>query len=91
MATLIKTTGETITINPANGIDFKLDELQKYVGGYIEMVNLQNGEILVINEDGKEVEDMNEKATDIAHNNHAIFSSDYIAGDVVLCKDEEVQ
>lgn len=91
MAQLIKTTGEILEISPKNGINFQLDELQKYVDGYIEIVNLNNGEILVVNEEGKFVEEMNEKATDIVHNNQAIFSSDYIAGNVVLCKDKEVQ
>lgn len=91
MAQLIKTTGEILEISPKNGINFQLDELQKYVDGYIEIVNLNNGEILVVNEEGKFVEEINEKATDIAHNNQAIFSSDYIAGNVVLCKDQEVQ
>lgn len=51
MATLIKADGTRTEIQPKNGTDFKLEELQEYVDGYIEIVNLRNGEILVINED----------------------------------------
>ena len=56
MATLIKTDGSKLEIQPQNGLDFQLDELQKFVDGYIE-----------------------------------ILGWDYICGDVVMCKDEEVQ
>lgn len=54
MATLLKSDGTRKEIQPQNGTDFKLEELQAYVDGYIEIVNLQNGEILVINEAGTE-------------------------------------
>ena len=63
MATLIKADGTRTEIQPKNGTDFKLEELQAYVDGYIEIVNLRNGEILVINEDGKDRYDTNEDAT----------------------------
>ena len=38
MATLIKTNGEETNVTPQNKTDFKLDELQNYVGGIIEIV-----------------------------------------------------
>jgi hypothetical protein len=91
MATLIKADGTRREIQPKNGTDFKLEELQAYVDGYIEIVNLRNGELLVINEEGKYIYDTNNAATDLAHEHHALFPGDYINGDVVLCKDEEVQ
>nr|DAF67738.1 MAG TPA: protein of unknown function DUF3846 [Caudoviricetes sp.] len=91
MATLIKADGTKQEIQPKNGTDFKLEELQKYVDGYIEIINLQNGEILVINDDGKERYPTNTTATELALKHHAIFDWDWIDGDVVLCKDEEVQ
>lgn len=91
MATLIKADGTRTEIQPKNGTDFKLEELQEYVDGYIEIVNLRNGEILVINEDGKDRYDTNKTATELAHQHNALFPGDYIDGDVVLCKDEEVQ
>lgn len=91
MATLIKANGTKKDIRPQNGTDFKLEELQKYVDGLIEIIYLHNGEILVINENGKDVYKTNKVATDLAHEHHALFPGDYIDGDVVLCKDEEVR
>lgn len=40
MATLIKTDGSKLEIQPQNGLDFQLDELQKFVDGYIDIINL---------------------------------------------------
>jgi hypothetical protein len=91
MAQLIKTTGETTEIHPVNGTDLQLDELQKYVDGYIEIVDLGNDEIFVINDEGKFTCEKNEEATKIAQQRGAIYILDYIAGDVVLCKNKEVQ
>lgn len=91
MATLIKTDGSKLEIQPQNGLDFQLDELQKFVDGCIEIINLHNGDILVINDNGKDFYPVNHRATEIAHTNNAIFLFDYIAGDVVLCEDKEVQ
>ena len=73
MATLIKADGTRTEIQPKNGTDFKLEELQAYVDGYIDRY------------------DTNKAATDLAHQHHALFPGDYIDGDVVLCKDEEVK
>lgn len=91
MATLIKADGTIQEIKPKNGTDFQLEELQIYVDGYIDIVNLHNGKILVINDNGKNFYPVNHRVTEIAHTNNAIFPFDYIAGDVVLCEDEEVQ
>lgn len=40
-------------VKPANGKTFTLRELQGFVGGYIEIVSLESGGCLVINELGK--------------------------------------
>lgn len=73
MATLIKTDGSKLEIQPQNGLDFQLDELQKFVDGYIDIINLHNGDILVINDNGKDFYPVNHRATEIAHTNNAIF------------------
>lgn len=94
MATLIKADGSQATIQPQNGTDFSLEELQKYVDGYIQVIQLHNqeDEILVLNEDGKyQQRPLNMAATELALFNHAIFRWDCIVGDVVLCKNEEVR
>lgn len=90
MATLIKADSTIKEIKPENGTDFQLEELQKYVHGYIEIIDLRNGEILVVNDDGKDRYDTNKVATQLAHDNKAIFGWDWIDGDVVRCKSKEV-
>ena len=93
MATLIKADGTKETIQPQNGTDFSLEELQKYVDGYIQEVCLHNqeDEILVLNEDGKDRYTTNKTATELALKHRAIFPWDWIDGDVVLCKNSEVR
>ena len=92
MATLIKIDGTREAIQPKNGKCFKLEELQKQVGGFIEYVGLSEEEIMVINEEGKLMNlAVNENATDIALDNEAITFWDFIVGDVVICKKSELQ
>ena len=92
MALLIKSNGTTKEIEPRNGVYFSLVELQKYVDGYIEPIFLNNGQLLVVNEEGGLYDyPQNEKATQIAIEHHALFEGDHIAGDVVFCDEAEVQ
>ncbi|MBQ7205011.1 MAG: DUF3846 domain-containing protein [Muribaculaceae bacterium] len=84
-AILIKSSGATAGIFPANGTDFKLEELQGYVGGLIEIVYLTKDVIMVINEEGKDVLPFNPMATVMAKRQCAIFPGDYICGDVLMC------
>lgn len=37
MAKIIKTDGTIVEVTPQNGTDFQLEELQKIVGGYIDV------------------------------------------------------
>ena len=53
MATLYKATGEQTEVKPKRGHDFTLEELQGYVGGFIEMVGLTNGLCMILDEEGK--------------------------------------
>lgn len=78
---LIKANGEVTEITPKNNKTFELEELQKYVGGYIEIVNTNDGRIMVIDEEGKlNNKDENSKATYLFEN-----PFDIIVGDVVVC------
>lgn len=72
-------------IKPANGTDYSLDELQTYVGGYIETIALAGGLVLVVNENGKLLNlPKNDIATTMARVIGRIAQHDYIVGDVVL-------
>ncbi len=91
MATLIKVNGDFKEVNPKNGKDFQLDELNKFVEGHIEIIDLNNGKILIINEEGKFSKKLNEEASILAYSCNAISPQDWIAGDVLICEDKEVQ
>ena len=87
MATLIKTNGEELNVSPKNEKDFSLDELQKFVGGLIEVVRTKDNKIMVINEEGKVNElPINDKATDLYRYNEF----DFIVGDVLICNENEI-
>lgn len=83
MAQIIKTTGEIIDTEPSNGTDFSLTELQAIVGGFIELVHLPDGRLMVVNEDGKlNGLPFNKKASELY--------PDTIVGDVLVCEYYEI-
>ena len=89
-AKIYKADGTIIdNIVPENGTDFQLGELQKIVGGYIEIVSLLDNEIMVINEEGKLIDlPINEKATELYNEVDGFY--DYIVGDVLVCDNNMV-
>lgn len=93
MAIIIKTTGETIEVKPKNGTDFQLKELQEVVGGYIQILHIyRTGELMVVNDEGRlEGLPRNGKATTYAKQYNAIFPNDYIAGNVLVCDQEQIK
>lgn len=91
MAKLYKTSGEIIEVFPDNGTDFSLDELQDFVEGYIEIINLGDDNIIVINEEGKFINlPYNEFATK-AYNKAVGAKVDNIVGNALICKNSEVK
>ena len=76
---------------PENGTDYCLKELQDIVGGYIEIIYLCDEMIMVINDEGKFTCEPNPKATVLARMCGAILPRDYIAGDVLVCRNELVK
>lgn len=62
-----------------------LDQAQEYVGGLIQIIELPEGDQMVINEEGKCIGlPINERATAIAHNAQAIFPRDVIVGNAMI-------
>lgn len=89
MAKIYRTNGDIENVEPKNGTDFQLEELQGIVGGYIECLNLSDGRLLVCNEEGKlKGLALNERATELVRKNGY---NDYIVGDVLVCKDCEIE
>lgn len=84
-AYLITVGGDINEISPENGKTFELKEAQAHVEGYIEIVHLNKDQIMIVNEDGKFDKEYNVIATGIADLHKALWSGDYICGNVVIC------
>jgi len=84
VATVISPDGREVTAHPHDGKKFTLDELQKFVGGNIELVHLKPGHghaEAYVNEEGKlEGLPRNEKATAKVR----LREGDYISGNLVI-------
>lgn len=80
-AYLIKADGTVTAVKPKIGAIFRLEEMQKIVGGYIEVADTSDGRRLVVNEDGKlKGLPLNEKATKLYR--HRAYAC--IVGDVLV-------
>lgn len=81
-ARVIKADGTETPVTPKNGTDFRLDELQGFVGGPIEIVYTPDRRsIIVLHEEGKlEGKPINAKATALYDN-----PFDVVVGDVLVC------
>lgn len=74
----------TVEVIEPKGIYFTLEELQEYVGGYIEIIKLPNNFIMVLDEEGLlKKKKVNKQATHIA--------GSVIVGDVIVCKSKMVR
>lgn len=91
MAQIIKTDGTVIEVQPKNGTDFQLDELQAVVEGYIQIVHIGYGEVMVVNEEGKFQCEWNGAATTLAKMRKAIRPNDYISGNVLVCNVKQIK
>lgn len=90
MARLYKTNGEVIEVSPKNNRDFTLKELQNFVEGDIEIINLTTKKILIVNEGGKINKlPFNESATELWKKYYG--RTDYIVGNALLCNSDEVR
>lgn len=90
MAVIYRTNGEREQVLPENGTDFKLEQLQKIVGGYIDILGIGCDELMVFNDEGKLMGlPINREATKIYQK--YFNTDDFIVGDVLICKDDEVR
>lgn len=72
-------------VTPKNGKSFGLAEMNHFVGGYLEALQLANGSVMWLNEEGKLNElPFNEIANVIAHKESGIAPWDQIVGDVLI-------
>lgn len=82
-------TPETSEVKPQSGKTFSLSELQGFVDGYIEIVKLNDGKIMVVNEEGK-LKDLpfNHAATKIYAETYS--NRDVIVGNALVCEPNEL-
>lgn len=84
MAKIIKSDGTERDVEPRNGGDFSLSEMQRIVGGFIECVTLDNGQLMVVNEEGVILEmPYNKKASEL-------FGQP-IVGNVLVCDSNQIK
>ena len=83
-AKIIYTDKEDEDYTPKNGKTFALTEMQEIVGGYVEPIRLNDGRMIIVDEDGKSKNKaVNIPATNILRRDH--FTTDYIVGTAIVC------
>ena len=83
-ALLYKADGTEEAVRPKDGRKFTLEELQRMVGGYIEVVPLSEGRLMVLNEEGKLKGLPMNRAASVFALPH-IGTGDFIVGDALVC------
>lgn len=84
MARLIRYQGRTERIET---VPITLTAFQVHVGGFIDFIELQSGDLLVVNEE------INRRAADFVHFSNptaTVIAGIPVLGDVVLCSPSEV-
>lgn len=89
MAEILRTTGEREPFD-LGAPDARLRTMQAAVGGYIEMIPLAGGAVLVLNEEGKlHGLPFNALATPLLHEAGGA-PTDYVVGDALVCQRGEL-
>ena len=75
---------------PKNGRTFILEEMQKIVGGYIEVIRLKDGRLMIVNEEGLlQGLPVNIEATNILRRDHS--TTQYIVGNAIVCDADMIE
>lgn len=85
---IIKADGLQKKVDPANGTDFSIDELNEFVDGYIEILHIVD-KLLVCNEEGK-LKNLQYNATATCLINAAGIK-DYIVGNALFCDKDKIK
>lgn len=89
-AKIIYTDKEDEDYTPKNGKTFALTEMQEIIGGYIEPIRLNDGRMIIVDEEGKSKNKaVNIPATNILRRDH--FTTDYIVGTAIVCDADMVE
>jgi hypothetical protein len=84
-ACIIKANNDRIPTKPSNGEFFTLEELKEIVGGWVEVVRLQDDRVMIVNEEG-----LNDR---LPYNAGAseLYPFNPIVGDVLVCESRYIQ
>ena len=89
-AKIIYTDKEAEDYTPKNGKTFELTEMQEIVGGYVEPIRLNDGRMIIVDEDGKSKDKaVNIPATNILRRDH--YTTDYIVGTAIVCDADMIE
>ena len=89
-AKIIYTDKEAEDYTPKNGKTFALTEMQEIIGGYVEPIRLNDGRMIIVDEDGKSKgKAVNMPATNILRRDH--FTADYIVGTAIVCDTDMIE
>lgn len=85
--------GRVESVSPDNGTDFSLEELQGFVGGYIEIQPLRHmtGKVMVLNEEGKLIGLPGNETASMIYNAQFGRSVDHVCGRVLLCDSDMIR
>ena len=76
---------------PLNGYCYSLEELQKIVGGFIQIISPEGPNNMIVDEEGKLKEKKyNNYATNWCKSRKAIPENDFIVGDVLIVDKERI-
>ena len=89
-AKIIYTDKEAEDYTPKNGKTFALTEMQEIIGGYVEPIRLNDGRMIIVDEEGKSKNKaVNIPATNILRRDH--YTTDYIVGTAIVCDADMIE
>ena len=89
-AKIIYTDKEAEDYTPKNGKTFALTEMQEIIGGYVEPIRLNDGRVIIVDEEGKSKNKaVNIPATNILRRDH--YTTDYIVGTAIVCDADMIE
>ena len=89
-AKIIYTDKEDEDYTPKNGKTFALTEMQEIIGGYVEPIRLNDGRMIIVDEEGKSKNKaVNIPATNILRRDH--YTTDYIVGTAIVCDADMIE
>ena len=89
-AKIIYTDKEAEDYTPKNGKTFALTEMQEIIGGYVEPIRLNDGRVIIVNEDGLNLNlPVNIEATNILRRDHS--TTQYIVGTAIICDSDMIE